>query len=254
MRPGPTNARPLDASYQAVARACGLTAVHLIERADHTGPADRPGEPSRTALHEAIDHQATLLEGRYGAAARRPVAALWALHRHLLVTGLLLTGPYLLHRRVPRIHANGITLDPAAASATVTLAGAPGGVETAAHTGELRSILARHYAPILAAYGPQVRAGERSLWGAATDQIAGGLWHLGRTLNREREATTVATALLPGDTPPFVGGAAFRQLASLSNAPDDRAAVTRTRVRCCLLYTLSPEDTCATCPRRRAAG
>ncbi|MGF7236135.1 MAG: (2Fe-2S)-binding protein [Frankia sp.] len=276
MNPAPSDVGSLDVAYRAVAEACVLTAIHLGPPADHGGRPNRDAGPSCPAIDQAIDHQATMLERRYGGPVRRTVAALWALHRHLLVTGLLLTGPYLLHRCVPRIPPGGITLDPAASTATVIVAGLTGASETGPHDQEphdqepddqephdqepwhlqeLRAALARHCAPLVTAYRPHARGGERSLWGAATDQVAGGLWHLGRELNREAEATVISGALLPGDTRPFVGGAAFRPTTSHADGSgsgrDQPSAMTRTRVRCCLLYTVSPADVCATCPRRQ---
>ncbi len=244
MEPVPTDAESLGVAYRAVAGACGVQ----IQLGD---PAERAVRP--VDLDRAIDHQSTMLERRYGP-VRRPVAALWALHRHLLVTALMLTGPYLIHRRIPRIAPGGIALDPAGITARVAAGDGAGAPATAAH---LRSALVGHCAPLLAAYRSPTRAGERSLWGAATDQIAGGLWHLGRTLDREQEATSIATLLLPGDTPPFVGAAAFRPAAPVDGVASQPprapgSAMTRTRVRCCLLYTASPDDTCATCPRRRS--
>jgi hypothetical protein len=60
-------------------------------------------------------------------------------------------------------------------------------------------------------------------------------------LGEEDRAVAVASAVLPGDTPPFPGAAGFRRLAS--------GPWTRTRAGCCLYYAVQPPDACLTCPR-----
>ena len=246
MSVAPLDAESLGPAYARVAEACGLSAIGV-----DTGTRD--GRPHRRVVAPdcAIDHTAASMQTRYGARPSHRVAATWALHRSLLVTGLLITGPYLLLNRLPDVPAGGIALDlPAGVAAVVVNRSSvapdeppPGSRWHALH---VRSALVRHVAPLLAAFRPHVRLGERALWGTATDQISGGLRHLGRTTGVEPTAVAAANALLPGGTPPFAGSAAF----SAVTAEDGTETFRRTRLHCCLLYTVSPDDTCETCPRR----
>jgi len=79
-----------------------------------------------------------------------------------------------------------------------------------------------------------------------TDDLVSGIWHLGRTLGQEDEAVAAATTLLPSPspTPPFPGGADFRRL----TGGDGRQYPTRTRMGCCLYYTICPAEAFLTCP------
>ncbi|MFJ9521228.1 (2Fe-2S)-binding protein [Kitasatospora sp. NPDC101801] len=97
---------------------------------------------------------------------------------------------------------------------------------------------------MLAAFRPLVRRGPRTLWGIVTDDVIEGLWFLGGLLGEEDRAAAEASELLPGPSDaPFVGGADFRPVAS------GEATRTRTRVSCCLFYTVRPDEFCRTCPR-----
>jgi hypothetical protein len=200
----------------------------------------------------------------YGQRARPDVVAGFGLHRYAWPACLLITVPWFLHRRVPRLLADevaydrtvpGLSLgrlavrpagfaclpgDPAAA-----LPGARVVADEEALRAEVRAAVAEHLQPVLAAFGPRMRRRGRALWGTATDELVEGLWYVAHLLGEQDRARRELEALLPGATRPYVGSAAFREL----TGPDGEALTTRERVSCCMFYTVRPEDTCATCPR-----
>jgi hypothetical protein len=211
-----------------------------------------------TWMDRVIEAEARRIEAEYGRRPRRHVAAVWALHRYLQLAGILLSGPLLLDRRVPRLGAGDLAVHVPTGTAVVSpstfvclpgdaLASAAG--EVVADLGELRArlraVAAEHFTPVLAAFAPPTRCGHRALWNAAADQLAGGLWHLGSTLGCEQRAVAEAAALLPGGTPPFLSAAGIRPV----RLPGGARVFTRTRAHCCLYYTLRPGDTCLSCPR-----
>ncbi|MFH8407791.1 (2Fe-2S)-binding protein [Streptomyces sp. NPDC018019] len=195
----------------------------------------------------------------YGQRARPDVVAAFALHRYAWPACLLITIPWFLHRRVPRLPVQDVAYhreqgrmavrvrsfaclpgDPAA-----ELPGARVVPDEEALRAEVREAVAEHLGPVLDGFRPRLRRGPRALWGMATDEIVEGLWYLGHLLGEERRAVAEAARLLPGGTAPYPGGAAFREL----TGPDGAALATRDRASCCMFYTLRPEDTCVTCPR-----
>ncbi|AXK34610.1 iron-sulfur protein [Streptomyces armeniacus] len=195
----------------------------------------------------------------YGQEARPDVVASFALHRYAWPVCLLVTIPWFLHRRVPRIPVEAVSFhrtlgrlsvrggefaclpgDPAAA-----LPGARVVPDEEALRAEVRTAVAEHLAPVLEAFRPRMRRGTRALWGMATDEITEGLWYLGHLLGEERRAMDEAGLLLPGGTAPYAQGAGFREL----RGPGGEPLPTRDRASCCFFYTLRPEDTCVTCPR-----
>ncbi|WP_418959754.1 (2Fe-2S)-binding protein [Streptomyces tritici] len=195
----------------------------------------------------------------YGAQARPDVVASFGLHRYAWPACLLVTVPWFLHRRVPRVPVDAVAFqrargrmavritdfaclpgDPAAA-----LPGARVVPDEEALRAEVREALAEHFAPVLEGFGPRMRRGRRALWGMATDEIVEGLWYIGSLLGEEPRAMAELELLLPGTAKPYVGSAGFREL----SGPDGRALPTRDRASCCLFYTLRPEDACVTCPR-----
>ncbi|MGH3323710.1 MAG: (2Fe-2S)-binding protein, partial [Streptomyces sp.] len=89
------------------------------------------------------------------------------------------------------------------------------------------------------------RRGRRALWGMVADDLISGIWYLGRMLGQEERAVRAATELLPSGIPPFPGGAAFRRLEGRGGEQHP----TRTRLGCCLYYTIRPAEACITCPR-----
>ncbi|KEF17055.1 iron-sulfur protein [Streptomyces rimosus] len=195
----------------------------------------------------------------YGQRARPDVVAAFALHRYAWPACLLITIPWFLHRRVPRLPVEDVAYhreegrmavrvrsfaclpgDPAA-----DLPGARVVPDEEALRAEVREAVAEHLGPVLDGFRPRLRRGPRALWGMASDEIVEGLWYLGHLLGEEPRAVAEAARLLPGGTAPYAGGAAFRELAG----PDGAALSTRDRASCCMFYTLRPEDTCVTCPR-----
>jgi hypothetical protein len=195
----------------------------------------------------------------YGQTARPDVVASFGLHRYAWPACLLVTLPWFLHRRVPRIPVGAVAFqrtlgrlavhieefaclpgDPAA-----ELPGATVVPDEEALRAEVRVAVADHLGPVLDGFRSRMRRGSRALWGMATDEITEGLWYLGHLLGEERRAMEEAGRLLPGSTAPYPGGASFREL----TGPQGEKLSTRDRVSCCLFYTLRPQDTCVTCPR-----
>ncbi|MGR8007381.1 (2Fe-2S)-binding protein [Streptomyces hypolithicus] len=195
----------------------------------------------------------------YGRQARPDVVASFGLHRYAWPACLLITAPWFLYRRVPRMPVENVAFqrtqgrmavrvgefaclpgDPAAA-----LPGARVVADEEALRGEVRDAVAEHLGPVLEGFGPRMRRGKRALWGMATDEIVEGLWYVAHLLGEERRAMRELEELLPGTTKPYAGTAGFREL----TGPNGEPLPTRDRASCCLFYTLRPEDTCVTCPR-----
>ncbi|MGW0548801.1 (2Fe-2S)-binding protein [Streptomyces altiplanensis] len=195
----------------------------------------------------------------YGQQARPDVVASFGLHRYAWPACLLVTVPWFLDRRVPRVPVEDVAFhrslgrmtvrvrefaclpgDPAAA-----LPGARVVPDEEALRAEVRDAVAEHLGPVLDGFGPRMRRGKRALWGMATDEIVEGLWYVAHLLGDERRAMRELEELLPGTTKPYAGTAGFREL----TGPNGEALPTRDRASCCLFYTLRPEDTCVTCPR-----
>ncbi|MBB1243540.1 iron-sulfur protein [Streptomyces durbertensis] len=195
----------------------------------------------------------------YGQRGRPDVVASFGLHRYAWPATLLITFPWYLHRRVPRLPAGTVAFHREAGRLAVRTgpfaclpddpaAAAPGArvvADEEALAEEVRSAVAEHLAPVLDGFRPRMRRRPRALWGVASDEIVEGLWYVGRLLGEERHAMAEAERLLPGATGPFPSGAGFREL----HAPDGTAHPTRTRANCCLFYTLRPREACVTCPR-----
>ncbi|MFD8194136.1 (2Fe-2S)-binding protein [Streptomyces wuyuanensis] len=195
----------------------------------------------------------------YGQRARPDVVASFGLHRYAWPACLLITVPWFVERRVPRLPVADVSCqrargrmavrvrafsclpdDPAAA-----LPGARVVADEHALRAEVRDSVAEHMGSILDGFGPRMRRGRRALWGMATDEVVEGLWYVAHLLGEERRAMAELEALLPGTAKPYVGTAGFRELTGPSGEP----LPTRDRASCCLFYTLRPEDTCVTCPR-----
>ncbi|TXS57951.1 (2Fe-2S)-binding protein [Streptomyces sp. t39] len=195
----------------------------------------------------------------YGRPARPDVIASFGLHRYAWSACLLITLPWFLDRRVPRLPAGSVAYqrergrmavrvdgfaclpdDPAA-----VLPGARVVADEEALRAEVREAVAEHLTPVLAAFGPRMRRRGRALWGMATDEVVEGLWYIAHLLGEERRGVTELERLFPGTTAPYVGTAGFREIP----VPDGDPLPTRDRASCCMFYTLRPEDTCVTCPR-----
>ncbi|OEU86930.1 iron-sulfur protein [Streptomyces abyssalis] len=197
--------------------------------------------------------------GRYGTAQRPDVVASRVLHRLLWSTCLLLSGPWYLQRRVPRLRPQDVRISRRDEACQVVPGGfaclpddpaasLPGAVvlpDQGALDQELRTAASDQARLLIAALGPRLRRGPRALWGMAEDDLVAGIWHLGRATGDEEKAVAAAGELLPAPVPPFPAGAGFRRL----HGGDGTSYPTRTRTGCCLFYAISPGEACATCPR-----
>ncbi|MDT0380437.1 (2Fe-2S)-binding protein [Streptomyces sp. DSM 42041] len=211
------------------------------------------------ALDAFLAFDAEQVRRDYGQEARPDVIASFGLHRYAWPACLLVTLPWFLHRRVPRIPVGAVALQRTLGRLAVHIeefaclpgdpaARLPGAVvvpDEEALRAEVRAAVADHLGPVLDGFRPRMRRGSRALWGMATDEIAEGLWYLGHLLGEEDRALEEVGRLLPGGTRPYPGGASFREL----TGPGGEALTTRDRASCCLFYTLRPQDTCVTCPR-----
>ncbi|MER5882937.1 (2Fe-2S)-binding protein [Streptomyces sp. NPDC001941] len=195
----------------------------------------------------------------YGQQARPDVIASFGFHRYAWPACLLVTVPWFLQRRVPRLPVEGVAFQRALGHMTVSvtefacLPGDPAAALPGARVlpdedalrAEVRDAVAQHLGPVLEGFGPRMRRGRRALWGMATDEIVEGLWYVAHLLGEEARGMRELELLLPGTAKPYVGTPGFRELAG----PEGRPLPTRDRASCCLFYTLRPEDTCSTCPR-----
>ncbi|MEV0414198.1 (2Fe-2S)-binding protein [Streptomyces sp. NPDC050448] len=255
---------PVADAYARLSEAYGN--LRVVERAAHETAPRGVGWVRADALaaggaeldgYLAWDDAQVLRD--YGRQARPDVVATFGLHRYAWPACLLITAPWFLHRRVPRLSAQHVAFhrtqgrmsvhvesfaclpdDPAAA-----LPGARVVPDEEALRGEVRAAVAQHLEPLLEGFGPRMRRGRRALWGMVTDEIVSGVWHLGKLVGEERRAMAELEALLPGTTAPYTGGAGFRTL----SGPGGERLPTRDRASCCLSYTIRPEDTCTTCIR-----
>ncbi|MEU6551267.1 (2Fe-2S)-binding protein [Streptomyces sp. NPDC046915] len=260
----PVPASPLSGAYARLTEAYpGLTVTEL----GPGEPAPRGGDWVRAAsLAEdgpalagflAWDEAQVLRD--YGQRARPDVVASFGLHRYAWPACLLITVPWFLHRRVPRLPVTQVSYDRTAGRMAVRAASfaclpddpaaaLPGAVvvpDEEALRDRVRAAVAEHLEPVLAGFGPRMRRRGRALWGMATDELVEGLWYIAHLLDEQDRAVRELELLLPGATRPYVGSAAFRTL----TGPDGEPLPTRDRASCCMFYTLRPEDTCATCPR-----
>ncbi|MEU8622570.1 (2Fe-2S)-binding protein [Streptomyces sp. NPDC048623] len=199
----------------------------------------------------------------YKRVARPDVVASFGLHRYAWPVCLLVTLPWFLERRVPRVPARNVAFrralgrvavrveefaclpgDPAAA-----LPGARVVADEEALRAAAREALAEHFEEVLGGFGPRMRRGRRALWGMVTDEIVESLWYVGALLGEEDRALAELERLMPGTARPYVGAAGFRELPGSAEGCGGAARATRDRATCCLFYTVRPEDTCLTCPR-----
>ncbi|MFJ2116637.1 (2Fe-2S)-binding protein [Streptomyces sp. NPDC087850] len=253
----------LTATYRRLTEACeALTVVVTPPGAhrDRTGVRGDELTENPYALDAFVTAEADRLRDRHGSVPRRDVAATRALHDYVWSLSLLMSGVWYLEARVPRIRPEDIRLDLASGTYRLTpgtgfacladdpAAALPGAVPLPhpdALRTELRSAVADHMGPLLAVLGPQLRRGPRALWGMVADDLVSGIWYVGRVLGQEEAAVRAATAVLPSARGPFPGGADFRRL----TGDDGRRYPTRTRMGCCLYYTVRAAEACVTCPR-----
>jgi hypothetical protein len=250
------------ATYRRLVALCPALELQVAAPGSRPGPGwpdlTRPAD-SGAALDAWLEAEATRIQDRHGRTARPDVVASRALHGYLWSACLTLSGPWYLRRRVPRLGPGDLHVNLATGALAITpgdfaclpgdpAAGLPGVrvlPDEAALRAELRAAVAQHVEPLLTALGPRLRRGARALWGMAGDDLVSGVWYLGRALGEEEQAIRAAGELLPGPVPPFPGGADFRRLTD----HEGRTQPTRTRLGCCLYYTLQPSETCGTCPR-----
>lgn len=263
----PAAASPLTAAYDRLAAVFpGLTVTEL-------GPDDpAPCGPEWTGaaglaaggaeLDAFLAWDAAQVARDHGRPARPDVVAGFGLHRYAWAACLLITVPWFLHRRVPRLPVTHVSYDRAGGRMAVRrpvsvaclpgdgAAALPGTVVVAdeeALRAEVRAAVAEHLEPVLAAFGPRMRRRGRALWGMATDEVVEGLWYVAGLFGERaaERAVRELELLLPGSTAPYAGSAGFRVL----TGPDGSALPTRDRVSCCMFYTVRPEAACVTCPR-----
>ncbi|MFI9583772.1 (2Fe-2S)-binding protein [Streptomyces sp. NPDC052236] len=231
-----------------------------------------PGSPARQGwadcaelalrpdlLDAFLEAESARILSSHAHTARPDVVASRVLHGHLWSVSLLMSGPWYLERRVPLIPPHHVRVSLTTAAYEVVpggfaclpddpAAGLPGVrvvPDEEALRAELRAAVADHVRPLLAAMGPRLRRGPRALWGMVGDDLVSGIWYLGRVLGQEEYAVRAAGALLPGPVAPFPGGADFRRL----TGREGQSYPTRTRLGCCLYYTIRPAEACVTCPR-----
>lgn len=211
------------------------------------------------ALESFLAWDETQVAQNYGQQPRPDVSATFGLHRYAWPVCLLITIPWFVSRRVPRLPLDAVSFHRTAGEIAVRveefacLPGDPAADSPGAHVvpdeealrAEVRASVADHLGPVLEGFRPRVRRGARALWGMATDEITEGLWYVGHLFGEEERAMREAGELLPGGTTPYARGASFRELAG----PQGEKLTTRDRASCCLFYTLRPQDTCVTCPR-----
>ncbi|MER5636874.1 (2Fe-2S)-binding protein [Kitasatospora sp. NPDC002227] len=234
----PTPPRSLAGTYRRLLAACEALDVELL-------PAGAPLRPGWCtvgqlpfAAEELVEAEAARIEAGYGKRPRTHVAASRFLHHYLWSATLLLSGPWYLAGQVPR------PAEPRIEIATGRFALCPPQGEPG-DPAALRAAVAAQLGPVLAAFQSYVKRGPRALWGMAADDLASGLWYLGRVLGEEERGAELAGLVLPGDTPPFPGAADFRRLPGT----EGRSHLTRTRLGCCLYYAVRPAEACLTCPR-----
>ncbi|WP_405593819.1 (2Fe-2S)-binding protein [Streptomyces sp. NBC_01092] len=245
--------------YTRLTGLCEVLSVRVAEDA-RAGVSAAELVKDEAVLDAFVAAEAARIHDRYGVVPRHHVAASRVLHDYAWSVSLLMSGPWYLERRVPRIRPEDLRLDLATAEFTVMpgsdlacLADDPAatlpGVLTVPHEealrAELRTAVADHMGPLLDAIGPVARRGSRALWGMVADDLVSGIWYLGRMLGREEDAVEAAGALLPKSLTPYPGGADFRYLTT----DDGHRHPTRTRRGCCMYYTIRPDEACATCPR-----
>ncbi|WP_035793199.1 (2Fe-2S)-binding protein [Kitasatospora mediocidica] len=249
----PDTQQSLADGYRRLKGVCGVLRVSVVDAAPVSGPgrewlcvAELSG-----GIGLLIEAEARRIGAEHGCVAPPHVAASRLLHHYLWSACLLISGPWYLDGRVSWLRPEDVWIEVGSGDLAVRPADGRevcGEREGAGEEGlraELRAAVAAHVAPVLEAFRPVVKRGDRALWGMVTDDLVSGIWYLGRMLGEEERAVAEATDLLPGGPAPFAGGAGFRRLPGT----EGRSHLTRTRLGCCLYYTIRPADTCVTCPR-----
>ncbi|MGW6023656.1 (2Fe-2S)-binding protein [Streptomyces sp. NPDC055099] len=252
----------LAATYRRLTAHCETLAV-VVARPDSFAGQGWVTGAELTSHHHALEAfvaaEAARIRGGHDHIPRPDVAASRALHGYLWSVSLLMSGAWYLERRVPRIRPQDVRVHLETGAFEIVpgsfacfpddpAAGLPGTrvlPDEESLRVELRAAVVAHMQPLLSVIGPRLRRGQRALWGMAGDDLISGIWYLGRMLGQEDEALRAVDALLPGPVDPFPGGAAFRHLTTR----DGERHPTRTRLGCCLYYTIPAAEACGTCPR-----
>jgi hypothetical protein len=268
-------AAPWASAYPPVARLFPELRVRLVPtvRADEGWVTVHQVLASPALRTRLIAAELRTTERRHGVAPRPDVAAGFWLHRYTWPLCLLFTLPWLLQERVPLLGPEQLACRHRSHGGPAELAvlSAGGGANGSANGGDgagagrfgclhgdpaaghpdalvlpdrsalddlLRRTVAAQLEPLFGAFGPQMRRGSGTLWGLATDELVEGLWFAAGLLGEEARAVAALGELLPAE--PFAGAAGFRT---------EGAVLRRSRVSCCLFYTLRPDRLCAGCPR-----
>jgi len=234
-----------DAYHQVRSTSAAFrTRVRLVQHHRGTDP-DRVGVgdlvSSASLLEEVLEATARRISREHGVTPPRHVAATRALHDYAWPAALLMSAPWFLQNRVPRLRHTDLRVQ---LSTGVLEVVPPAQVRPEDPDTALLAAVAEHHRPLVEALGAQMRRGPRAVWGLVTDDLVSGIWHLGRELGVEGAGVRAATRLLPAGTGPFPGGSCFRQL----TAADGTCHNIRTRLACCLYYRIASEA-CLTCPR-----
>ncbi|MGW4031390.1 (2Fe-2S)-binding protein [Streptomyces sp. NPDC004838] len=262
----PAPPSPVEDAYARLAEVYPALRVLELKPGERTPAGDGwAGADELAAGGGALDAYLSWDEAQivrdYGQEARPDVVATFGLHRYAWPACLLITVPWFLCRRVPRVPPGQVAFHRASGRMTVRvtefaclpgdpaaqLPGARVVPDEEALREEVRGAVADHLGPLLDGFGPRMRRGRRALWGMVTDEVVESLWYIGGLLGEEERAMAELRELLPGRVEPFVGAPGFRVL----TGPEGERLPTRDRASCCLFYTLRPDDTCVTCPRTR---
>jgi len=249
-------------TLRALGAACPLITVETELPGADMLHASRPVDDPR-ALDDMLTDERRRIATTTDADPRPDAIAMWALHGYAWYACLMLAGPWFLARRVPHVGLHDVWIDTGAEhlgrAFTVTAGtfsclpndpdalavGARIVPDEAALRAELLRRVTDHLEPLLAAFRPHLRRGERVLWEMVADELVSAVWYLGRSLDQGERAVLDLGELLPGDTGRFRREAGFRTL----TGTEGRTHCTRTQNVCCLWYTLEPESLCGTCPR-----
>ncbi len=118
--------------------------------------------------------------------------------------------------------------------------------DDAALAGVLRAEAAEHGRRFVDSYRSTSRFGRHTLWGAVTDALDRGLWHIARERGDDAAGAADAALVLPKRIGPFTSGSTIHTLRGAGGV----VHWTRTRQSCCFYYKLPGVDTpCVTCPR-----
>jgi hypothetical protein len=109
----------------------------------------------------------------------------------------------------------------------------------------LRAEVAGHGEQFVAAYRRASRFGPHTLWGAVTDSVERGLWHIAHRCGQDAAGAGDAALVLPRRLPPFTSGSTIHSLTDQRGRPH----WTRIRRSCCFYYKLPGAVPCASCPR-----